>query len=160
WRARIIGNLENGRSAASAVVSVEFQPGYPDGSEAAKRFKETVEFPLSRQDGVTKPLVDKVKFQILVFKPEGRQSGGVSVGDLRKYLAEFGNVSVYDAGFRLPYYGSKRDEVGEDWLSIAADQGRRLNVSELLPEHLRSQNKYMQDLPAPGRIFGAVEIAT
>jgi hypothetical protein len=76
------------------------------------------------------------------------------------YLAVFGNVSLYDAGFRLPYYGSGRDPVGQDWLSIALDQGRRLNRSELLPGHLLTQNKYMQDLPAPGRIFGAVEVDT
>ena len=75
-------------------------------------------------------------------------------------------MSLYDSGFRLPYYGSPgnknagKDRTGEDWLFIAADQGRRLSMSELLPERLQMQNRYMLDLPAPGRILGAVEIAT
>lgn len=160
WKARIRGRLNNGRAGRPAVVTVEFRTGYPDGIKEDKQFRETVRIPIAPNGNVGKPLLDKVSFEILIFKPEGRQPGGISVGDLRKYLADFGNVSVYDTGFRLPYYGSKKDKIGEDWLSIAADQGRRLNISELLPEHLRTQNKYMQDLPAPGRIFGAVDIAT
>ena len=75
-------------------------------------------------------------------------------------------MSVYDAGFRLPYYGAGGDKsagknrAGEDWLFIAADQGRRLSTSELLPERLQMQNRYMLDLPAPRRILGSVEIST
>ena len=79
---------------------------------------------------------------------------------MRDYLAKFGNVSVYDAGFRLPYYGSGGDKTGLDWLNIALDQGRRINASDLLPEKLKTQTRYMLDLPAPGRLFGAVEIDT
>lgn len=160
WKARIRGRLNDGRSGRPAVVSLEFRAGYPDGSEEDKAFRENIYLPVRKNGGQNRPLLDKVTFEILIFKPEGRQPGGITVGDLREYLRGFGNVSVYDTGFRLPYYGSKIDKIGEDWLSIAADQGRRLNVSELLPEHLRTQNKYMQDLPAPGRIFGAVEIST
>jgi signal transduction histidine kinase len=160
WKARIRGNLDRGRSGEAAEISVEFQKDYPAGSDKVRRFQQTVRLPIRPGEGVAIPLIDRVWFEILIFKAEGRQPGGVSVSDLRSYLGRFGNVAVYDAGFRLPYYGSKRDEVGEDWLSIAADQGRRLNQSELLPERLRTRNKYMQDLPAPGRIFGAVEINT
>jgi signal transduction histidine kinase len=160
WKARIRGRLDHGRSGRPAVVSVEFRSGYPDGLKEAKEFRESIRLPVKRDANSKQPLLDKVTFEILIFKPEGRQDGGVSVGNLREYLKSFGNVSVYDTGFRLPYYGSKIDKIGEDWLSIAADQGRRISVSELLPEHLRTQNKYMLDLPAPGRIFGAVEIAT
>lgn len=176
WKARIRGKLDDGRANGTALVSIDFRSDYPEGSEEARRFQQTVRLPIKtkKEEGVTEVLVDKAKneerlpetlidkatFEILIFKPEGRQPGSISVSDLRDYLAKFGNVSVYDAGFRLPYYGSGRDAAGQDWLSIAADQGRRLNVSELLPERLRTQNKYMQDLPAPGRIFGAVEINT
>src|SRR5882724_8726731 len=132
WKARIRGGLDHGRSGGAAVVSVDFRTGYPNGSEKARRFRETVRLPIIKpvvkagQEQPIEPLVDKATFEILIFKPEGRQPGGVSVGDLREYLAKFGNVSVYDAGFRLPYYGSGRNAVGQDWLSIAADQGRRL----------------------------------
>ena len=164
WKARIRGKLDHGRSGDLAVVSVEFRPGYPEGSEGYRIFRENVPLPIERKDGSRKPLLDNVTFEILIFKLEGRQPAGIKVAEFRDYLTKFGNVSVYDTGFRLPYYGSKGGskggQAGEDWLSIAADQGRRISVSELLPEHLQTQKKYMQDLPAPGRIFGAVEIST
>lgn len=160
WKARIRGTLEEGRSKGKAVVIVEFREDYPEGSKSPERFRETVHLPVREKYG-KKPMIDKASFEILVFKPEGRQPGGISVGDLREYLSKFGNVSVYDSGFRLPYYGSGReDAAGQDWLLTAVDQGRRLAASELLPEHLRTVNKYMEDLPAPGRIFGAVDIET
>jgi signal transduction histidine kinase len=160
WKARIRGALHDGRSGGRAVVSVEFRAGYPEGSDDMRRFRESVHLPIRAENTEIGCLLDEATFEILVFKPEGKQPGGVAVSDLRDYLAKFGNVSVYNAGFRLPYYGSKREPIGEDWLSIAADQARRLSVSELLPDHLRTQNKYMLDLPAVGRIFGAVEINT
>lgn len=170
WKARIRGSLNDGRASGTATVSIQFKADYPEGTEEARTFRERVRIPIRRQAQETKPLLDRVAFEILIFKPEGRQPEGVPVAELREYLAEFGNVSVYDAGFRLPYYGVTRsqsvnettetDTSGEDWLSIAVDQGRRLNSSNLLPAHLKTSNKYMQDLPAPGRIFGAVDINT
>jgi signal transduction histidine kinase len=159
WKARIRGRLEHGRRGGKGIISVDFKKGYPTSTDQAGRSQITVPLPVSA-DHRAKPLIDRTSFEILIFKPEGKQAGGVAVGDLRKYLSSFGNVSVYDAGFRLPYYGSKKDKIGEDWLAIAADQGRRLGQSGLLPEHLQTQNKYMEDLPAPGRIFGAVDIDT
>lgn len=158
-KARIRGTLEQGRAGGSATIVVEFHKGYPKGTTKPRRFQETIDIPVA-PDPKHGPLVDRVSFEILIFKPEGKQAGGVTVGELREYLAKFGNVSLYDAGFRLPYYGSTRDEIGEDWLSIAADQGRRLSQSALLPANLQTQNKYMEDLPAPGRIFGSVDIDT
>ena len=160
WKARIQGRLDGGRCGGTTSVTVEFKPGYPDGVKEKSEFSETVALPVKSEEGRNDSLVDRMTFEILVFKPEGRQTGGISVGDVREYLARFGNVSVYDAGFRLPYYGSGGDNTGQDWLDIALDQGRRLNASELLPERLRTQTRYMQDLPAPGRLFGAVDIDT
>ena len=160
WQARIQGQLKNGRLGKPAFMSVEFRPGYPKGSSQARRFTERVILPINASEAKTTPLVNDVEFQILIFKAEGKQPHGIKVVDLRRYLAEFGNVSVYDAGFRLPYYGSGGDKTGEDWLSITADQGRRLSVSGLLPERLQTRNKYMLDLPSPRRILGVVEIDT
>ncbi len=160
WKARIRGNLDGGRRRGEASVTVEFKPDYPDGVKEKSEFSETVALPVKSEEGRNDPLVDRMTFEILVFRPEGRQTGGISVGDMREYLGRFGNVSVYDAGFRLPYYGSGGDNTGQDWLNIAVDQGRRLNASELLPERLRTSTRYMQDLPAPGRLFGAVDIDT
>ncbi|MDE0457852.1 MAG: sensor histidine kinase [Chromatiales bacterium] len=160
WKARIHGSLHGGRFGGKAAVSVEFKPGYPEDHDEPARFGETVSLPVSEKKTVGPSTLDRAEFEILVFKTEGRQSGGLSVGDVREYLRKFGNVSVYDAGFRLPYYGSGDLGSGQDWLEIAIDQGRRLAVSELLPERLGAPVRYLLDLPAPGRIFGAVHIDT
>ena len=176
------------RSGGSeATVTVEFAPDYPEGVGAARTYRETVRFPILRRptktaddgdtpevsneeaknrDQATKmdigfkaPALDRARFSILVFKPEGRQRGGLSVGQMREYLKAHGGVSVYDGGFRLPYYGSE-DLSGHDWLNVGVDQGRRLITSELLPEQLRTGTRYLLDLPNPGRIFGAVDVDT
>ena len=157
WKARIQGSLVNGRNSRSAKVGVEFRAGYPKGLQEAAAFRESISMPV-RGDGL--PAIDSANFQILVFRPEGAQMKGIKVDDLRKYLQRFGNISVYDAGFRLPYYGSLHDRTGEDWLNVGADQGRRITVSYLLPERLKAGGRYLLDLPAPGRIFGSVEIDT
>ena len=189
WKARITGVLEDGRRArdgSEARVVVEFAPDYPEGVEEPRTFQETVSFPVlgrtndsadsdgaeggsagvSNDEGEEAheaeseegPALDKARFTILVFRPEGRQAG-LSVGDMREYLRRYGGVSVYDAGFRLPYYGSQ-DLSGHDWLNVGVDQGRRLHASELLPERFRIAGRYLLDLPNPGRIFGAVDVDT
>ena len=160
WKARIVGFLEDGRATATSTVTVEFKANYPKGVETAKSFREAVSLPVAapsrpRSAGSDSPAVDRARFEILVFKPERRQPGGVPVAEMRDYLRNFGNVSVYDAGFRLPYYGPD-----QDWLRIAVDQGRRLVTSALLPSRLKVDAPYLLDLPAPGRIFGIVEIDT
>ena len=160
WKARIRGSLHGGRIGGKAAVSVEFRPGHPSGGEEAARFNEVVPLPVSEEKEAGSSVLDRTEFEILIFKTEGRQPGGLSVGEMRDYLKEFGNVSVYDAGFRLPYYGSAKDKTGQDWLSIAVDQGRRVTASELLPGRLGAPTRYLLDLPAPSRIFGAVEIDT
>ena len=160
WRARIRGYVDRGRQYGKGNVTVEFKEGYPEGLKSVTSFSETVALPIRPGEGQNAPLVDRLALDILIFKPERRQGGGVSVRDMRDYLGKHGNISVYDAGFRLPYYGSGGDKTGQDWLNIAVDQGRRLNASELLPERLKTPTRYMQDLPAPGRVFGAAEIDT
>ena len=159
WKARITGSLQNGRLAKQAEIALEFKAGYPDTLDAPASFRETVPFPV-RPASSSVPAVDRTSFEILVFKPERRQPGPLMVREMRGYLRQFGNVSVYDAGFRLPYYGSLEDKTGQDWLNIALDQGRRLTVSELLPDRLRGGKRYLLDLPAPGRILGVVDIDT
>jgi signal transduction histidine kinase len=174
WKARIRGTLKGGRGGSEATITVEFKEDYPKGAKKGASFTHSVDMPIIRREKQDKkddeqdderyspepPLLDEVTFEILVFLTEGRQKTGIPVNDLKKYLSAFGNVSVYDAGFRLPYYGSGRDPGGQDWLGIAIDQGRRLSVSELLPDEFQSSTRYMLDLPAPGRIFGAVDINT
>lgn len=190
WKARITGALEGGRQRSSeskATVTVEFAPNFPEGVEDARKYNETVGFPIKRRPAKTDddgdspevlsgdaadsngairegggdivPALDKARFSILIFKTEGRQPGGLSVGEMRDYLRKHGGVSVYDTGFRLPYYGSE-DLSGHDWLNVGVDQGRRVMASELLPERLRTGTRYLLDLPNPGRIFGAVDVDT
>ena len=159
WKARITGTLNNGRVTKRADVTVEFKAGFPEFLERSRLFREAVDFPI-KYGRTSVAAVDSVVFEILIFKPERRQPGPLRVGEMRDYLRQFGNVSVYDAGFRLPYYGSLEDKTGQDWLNVALDQGRRLTVSELLPVHLKGGGRYLLDLPAPGRILGVVDIDT
>ncbi len=100
------------------------------------------------------PYVKAASWTIRVFNLQGRQGPGVKVGDAREYLRRFGGVQVYDAGFRLPYYG-----VEQDWLGIELDHSHRLNRSKLLPERLQVR-RALNDLPTQGRIFGVVRIDT
>lgn len=165
WRARIRGTLDGGRAAGNANITVEFASDDKDGKPEV--FRERVTPPVNPYEDSSegrkerpvrendKCLTDRVSFEILIFKIEGRQVGGVHVKELREYLERYGNVSIYDTGFRLPYYGADHD-----WLDIALDQSRRISKSKLLPAHLRIDERYMLDLPAPGRIYGAVEINT
>ena len=160
WKARIRGSLDDGRSNGKATVVVEFKSGYPGGNEKKRSFRETITLPIdnpknTKSNRSDSPAIDRTRFEIFIFKTEGRQAGKISVQDMRDYLRTFGNVSVYDSGFRLPYYGSS-----QDWLEIAVDQGRRLVTSDLLPPRLKIDSRYLLDLPAPGRIFGTVEIDT
>ena len=159
-KARISGEIEDGRDTRTATVTVEFNADYPPGTETSKSFQESVALPVNvtgrpAATGSDLPAVDRARFEILIFKPERKQAGGIPVAQMRDYLRNFGNVSVYDAGFRLPYYGSDHD-----WLDVAADQGRRLVTSALLPSRLNVDAPYLLDLPAPGRILGSVEIDT
>ncbi|NEJ82731.1 hypothetical protein GR268_40200, partial [Rhizobium leguminosarum] len=99
-------------------------------------------------------LVDSAHWSIRVFKLQGRQFEGVKVADAREYFERFGGVQVYDAGFRLPYYG-----VQQDWLGIEYDHSHRRNKSVLLPERLHVK-RALNDLPTQGRLFGVVSIDT
>lgn len=100
------------------------------------------------------PLIGDAKWEIRVFKLSGRQAGGIDVMTAREYFSRFGGVLVYDAGFRLPYYG-----VEQDWLSIEYDHSHRKNKSALLPERLHVR-RALNDLPTQGRLFGVVVIDT
>jgi signal transduction histidine kinase len=76
------------------------------------------------------------------------------VQDAREYFNEFGGIYVYDAGFRLPYYGPDHD-----WLDIERDHSHRLSASKLLPEELQIP-KGLNFLPTTSRFFGVVNIDT
>ena len=100
------------------------------------------------------PLIESAKWRIRVFKLSGRQPGGIDVAAAREYFARFGGVLVYDADFRLPYYG-----VDQDWLGIEFDHSHRKNRSRLLPDRLHVR-RALNDLPTQGRVLGVVHIDT
>ncbi len=137
YMAIITGELTRAGDRTHAHVKVAFRTGeqYSEGFDI---------------DSV----IDSAKWQIRVFKLSGRQPGGIDVRTARDYFAKFGGVMVYDAGFRLPYYG-----VEQDWLRIEFDHSHRKNKSSLLPERLHVR-RALNDLPTQGRLLGVVRIDT
>ena len=138
WIALISGEIKSGRKGKKARVEVMFQDG--------ESYVENYEMPECH--------VENAEWRILIFNLSGRQKGKISVQDMRKYFSEFGGVHVYDAGFRLPYYG-----IRSDWLNIELDHSHRKNKSALLPSHLHV-DRALNDLPTMGRMFGWVSIDT
>jgi signal transduction histidine kinase len=98
--------------------------------------------------------LSEAEWEVRVYDLSGRQEGGIAVGDMRKYFERYGGVMVYDAGFRLPYYGAQND-----WLGLEFDHSHRRSRSELLPPHLQV-SRALNDLPTQGRIFGLVHVNT
>ncbi|MDB5431424.1 MAG: Histidine kinase [Caulobacter sp.] len=137
YDAVITGELKRDGDVARVHVKIAFRAG--------KTYSESFEVP---------PLVDAARWHIRVFKLQGRQFEGVKVGDARDYLEKFGGIQVYDAGFRLPYYG-----VQQDWLGVEFDHSHRRNKSALLPDRLHVR-RALNDLPTQGRLFGIVQIDT
>ena len=135
--AKISGELTRDERATHAHVRVSFR----SGEEYSEQFQIA-------------PVIAAAKWEVRVFNLAHRQAGGVSVKDARDYFEHFGGVLVYDAGFRLPYYG-----VQQDWLGIEYDHSHRRNRSALLPERLHVP-RALNDLPTQGRVFGVVEIDT
>ena len=166
WRAKISGHIKNGRESDLGEIQIEFRDGFPSKSPY-EIYSDEVTLsnlvPIRPSDPDSSAsaspfggaLIDSVDFTIYVYRLERRQPASVPLTELRNYLANFGNVSIYDSGFRLPYYG-----VDADWLLNALDHARRVSVSSLLPAKWGIEKRYLLDLPAPGRIFGFVEINT
>lgn len=138
WHARLHGRLVRERNKCFVELILEFNGG--------QRFEQR--YPVSPC------YLWEMKFDIRVFHLMHRQPHGISVHDVREYLNEFGGVGIYDAGFRLPYYGPEHD-----WLGIEFDHAHRIHTSQLLPEELQV-SRGMQFLPTNSRLFGLVEVNT
>ena len=135
--ALITGRIDREEGGTSAHVEVKFRSG--------ERYSEIYS---------VDSLIEQAWWQIRVFNLSGRQPDGIDVNTARGYFEKFGGVQVYDAGFRLPYYG-----VEQDWLGIEFDHSHRRNRSNLLPERLHVR-RALNDLPTQGRLFGVVFIDT
>jgi signal transduction histidine kinase len=156
WRGHLTDAFDKQMTAA-----LENYDAIIDGELVRRGEKSEVHVTVSFRRGSTysesfevEPLVEAAKWSIRVFKLQGRQFEGVRVGDAREYFERFGGVQVYDAGFRLPYYG-----VEQDWLGIEFDHSHRRNKSALLPDRLHVR-RALNDLPTQGRLFGVVSIDT
>ena len=135
--AEISGELTRDGDKAIAQVMATFRSG--------ERYSERFD---------VEPLVASAKWVIRIFKLSGRQPGGIDVVAARDYFARFGGVMIYDAGFRLPYYGAE-----QDWLGIEVDQSHRKSRSAMLPGRLQIP-RALAELPTQGRLFGVVSINT
>lgn len=140
WEVRISGSIRNGLESQTCRTTVEFRDGerYP------------IDFP------VEDCTIDDARFQILVFRLSRRQRHGLRLDQVREYFAKYGGVHIYDAGFRLPYYG-----VEQDWLGLEQDHSHRRVISKLLPKAWQEDvDRPMNELPTMGRIFGIVRVDT
>ena len=99
-------------------------------------------------------LIDSMEFEIRIFTLQNRQPYGITVGQARKYMAKWGGVHIYDAGFRVPYAGPD-----SDWLRLEFDHSHRLTQSKLLPAELNVQMG-LNHLPTNSRVIGVVKIDT
>lgn len=65
-------------------------------------------------------LIDSLNFEIRIFTLQYRQPYGIGVQQARDYMAQWGGVHIYDAGFRIPYAGP-----AADWLKLEFDSTLR-----------------------------------
>lgn len=146
WHAAIEGTLRHERGQTFVDVDLRFADG--------ERFNETWSTELLLGDNAHAWLVDGAKWQIRIYDFIGRQPGGVPVSEAREYLQKFGGVTIYDSGFKLPYYGAEND-----WLAIEFAHAHRRSTARLLPTRLQVTDA-LNDLPTQGRILGVVGINT
>ena len=99
-------------------------------------------------------LLGNFEFEIRIFTLHNRQPYGIPVQQARDYLADWGGVHIYDAGFRIPYAGTEAD-----WLNLEFDHSHRLTKSKLLPEELNVRMG-LNFLPTNSRVLGVVNIDT
>ena len=99
-------------------------------------------------------LIDRLDFEIRIFTLRHRQPYGIPVQQAREYMAEWGGVHIYDAGFRIPYAGP-----AADWLRLEFDHAHRLVQSRLLPSDL-NVHLGLNYLPTNSRVLGVVNIDT
>ncbi len=142
WHARLVGTLTTKKVGSTRVGEVKLAVQFEGDEPSVETYTiEDCE-------------LDKLHFEMRVFHLMYKQPYGISVGDARDYLNKHGGVHVYDAGFRLPYYG-----VETDWLGIEIDHSHRLSRSRLLPEEMQIPD-LMNNLPTNTRLYGVVRIDT
>jgi len=159
WQARIRGRVSDGRQGKKAQLELQFVENYPPGA-SEQTISHTVSLPVADSESSVPAAertseLDRVEFDIHVYRLSHKQALQVRLADLRSYLASFGGVSLYDASFRLPYYG-----INQDWLGIEAAHSARVSKSDLLPSRWDMAERYMLAIPTGRRLLGEVRVDT
>ena len=149
YSSRLVGKLlpndasSRNSNKRKAILSLELegQPTQP----------YEYELPVQGEDPC---LIDRLEFEIRIFTLHARQPYGIPVQQARDFLAEWGGVHIYDAGFRIPYAGP-----AADWLNLEFDHSHRLAQSKLLPDALNVRMG-LNFLPTNSRVLGVVDIDT
>jgi signal transduction histidine kinase len=141
WDAKINGRIIS--TSKSGKSNVELTLEFNGGEKINHKYT------------VNNGILNSAEFEIRVFTLMGKQPSGIVVDDARSYFKRFGGIHVYDAGFRMPFYGTAEG----DWLRIQYDQASRVSKSELLPEELQ-ETRGLQYLPTLSRTFGVVHVDT
>lgn len=154
WHAKIDGRLVWEGNEAFLHLKVNFA-----GENRPYHYK----FPakdIFRDKANDKPcLISSLDYRIRVYHLIHRQPHGLSVGEARTYVEQFGGVNIYDARFRLPHYG----RADADWLEIERDHSHRKIQSALLPKELADEFRGkggLSFLPTASRLIGWVNVDT
>ena len=142
YRSRIVGRLEPEENPDSNSGKRTIQMSLELEREPAQGYR--YEIPVNSTDQC---LIDGLEFEIRIFNLQHRQAYGIPVQQARKYLADYGGVHIYDAGFRIPYAGAEAD-----WLGLEIAHSHRLHASQLLPAELNVPTG-LNDLPTNSRVM-------
>ena len=143
WTARLVGKLQHEEKGVKKNSQVNLSLTFADG----RSFKQT--YPIENCK------LHELDFEIRIFHLTNRQPNGITVSEARRYFNKYGGVHIYDAGFRLPYYGLQE----ADWLGLEREHAHRLTTSKLLPESLQ-MSRAMNFIPTSSRIYGVVNVNT
>ncbi|MCY3661612.1 MAG: ATP-binding protein [bacterium] len=143
------------------------ESGMPENDTDDRPLKRELALSLELEGQITQPyefavpvrgedacLIDSLDFEIRIFTLQYRQPYGIGVQQAREYMAQWGGVHIYDAGFRIPYAGP-----AADWLRLEFDHAHRLVQSQLLPSEL-NVHLGLNYLPTNSRVLGVVNIDT
>jgi signal transduction histidine kinase len=140
---------------AFSLLWVARATGENSSGKATIRLQFRGERPLQHTFAIPDCQLRDGRFELRFYELKHRQPRGITIAEARQYLDDFGGVLIYDAGFRLPFYGEKDN----DWLKISYDTSRRLSRSLLLPDELQI-TEGMQQLPQWSQVIGQVDVNT
>ena len=149
YTSRLVGRLMPKANSDQRPLKRELKLSLELEGQVTRPYKLAV--PVLGEDSC---LIDSLDFEIRIFTLQHRQPYGIGVKQARDYMAQWGGVHIYDAGFRIPYAGP-----AADWLNLEFDHAHRLTQSQLLPSDL-NVHLGLNHLPTNSRVLGVVNIDT